>query len=151
MTILAGIVLHVPQMLTAWGLIYDWKIILSTDALLLLGSSVAGLATGAYLYLNQKIAKPIQLPLVGLQNFFANDFYTPKLYKVTIVGLVDGISTKMYWFDRFFVDGVGNFFGLATLFSGQNLRYSTFGQLQLYALTIMVGIGILLFLLFNQI
>ena len=151
MTILAGIVLHVPQMLTAWGIISDWKIILSTDALLLFGSSVVGLASGAYLYLNQKIAKPIQLPLVGLQNFFANDFYTPKLYKVTIVGLVDGISTKMYWFDRFFVDGVGNFFGLATLFSGQNLRYSTFGQLQLYALTIMVGIGVLLFLLFNQI
>ena len=50
----------------------------------------------------------------------------------------------------FFVDGVGNFFGLATLFSGQNLRYSTFGQLQLYTLTIMVGIGVLLLWLFNR-
>jgi NAD(P)H-quinone oxidoreductase subunit 5 len=40
---------------------------------------------------------------------------------------------------------------LATLFSGQNLRYSTFGQFQLYALTIMVGIGILLLLLFNRV
>jgi NAD(P)H-quinone oxidoreductase subunit 5 len=66
------------------------------------------------------------------------------------VGLVDGVSKGIYWFDRFFVDGVGNFFGLATLFSGQNLRYSTFGQLQLYTLTIMVGIGVLLLLLFNR-
>lgn len=150
MTIMAGIVLHVPQMLTAWGIITDWNLLFSSNALLLLSSSVAGLATGGYLYLNQQVPKPVTLPWQSLQSFFANDFYTPKLYKVTIVGLVDGVSKGMYWFDRFFVDGVGNFFGLATLFSGQNLRYSTFGQLQLYALTIMVGIGVLLLLLFNR-
>ena len=150
MTIMAGIVLHVPQMLTAWGIITDWNLLFSPNALLLLSSSVAGLATGGYLYLNQQVPKPVTLPWQSLQSFFANDFYTPKLYKVTIVGLVDGVSKGMYWFDRFFVDGVGNFFGLATLFSGQNLRYSTFGQLQLYTLTIMVGIGVLLLLLFNR-
>ena len=150
MTIMAGIVLHVPQMLTAWGVITDWNLLFSPNALLLLSSSVAGLATGGYLYLNQQVPKPVTLPWQSLQSFFANDFYTPKLYKVTIVGLVDGVSKGMYWFDRFFVDGVGNFFGLATLFSGQNLRYSTFGQLQLYTLTIMVGIGVLLLLLFNR-
>jgi NAD(P)H-quinone oxidoreductase subunit 5 len=150
MTILAGIVLHTPQMLTAWGVIPDLAIILKPESLILLGSSSIGLAAGAYLYLNEKVSKPIQLPWQDLQNFFAYDFYTSKLYKVTIVGLVDSVSHAMYWFDRFFVDGVGNLFGLATLFSGQNLRYSTFGQLQLYTLTIMVGIGVLLLLLFNQ-
>jgi NAD(P)H-quinone oxidoreductase subunit 5 len=150
MTILAGLVLHTPQLFASWGIITDWSVLLSPDALMLLGSSTVGLATSGYLYLNEKVNKPIQLPWVGLQNFFSYDFYTPKLYKVTIVGLVDGISQRMYWFDRFFVDGVGNFFGLATLFSGQNLRYSTFGQLQLYTLTIMVGIGVLLLLLFNR-
>ncbi len=150
MTLMAGVVLHVPQMLIAWGVIPNWTQMLSPDALLLIGSSVAGLATGGYLYLNQQVPKPVTLPWLGLQNFFANDFYTPKLYKVTIVGLVDGVSKAMYWFARIFVDGVGNFFGLATLFSGQNLRYSTFGQLQLYTLTIMVGIGVLLLLLFNR-
>ncbi|MBD2177524.1 NAD(P)H-quinone oxidoreductase subunit F [Pseudanabaena sp. FACHB-1998] len=150
MTILAGLVLHTPQLLNLFGLIEDWSILLSTDALLLSASSLLGLSAGAYLYLNNQVAKPIQLPWMGMQSFFANDFYTPKLYKVTIVGLVDNISKGMYWFDRFFVDGVGNFFGLATLFSGQNLRYSTFGQLQLYTLTIIVGIGILLLLLFNR-
>jgi len=150
MTFLAGIVLHTPQMLTAWGIIPDLAIILKPESLLLLGSSSMGLAAGAYLYLNEKVSKPIQLPWQDLQQFFAYDFYTSKLYKVTIVGLVDSVSHAMYWFDRFFVDGVGNLFGLATLFSGQNLRYSTFGQLQLYTLTIMVGIGVLLLLLFNQ-
>lgn len=150
MTFLAGIVLHTPQMLTDWGIIPDLAIILKPESLLLLGSSSMGLAAGAYLYLNEKVSKPIQLPWQDLQQFFAYDFYTSKLYKVTIVGLVDSVSHAMYWFDRFFVDGVGNLFGLATLFSGQNLRYSTFGQLQLYTLTIMVGIGVLLLLLFNQ-
>ena len=149
-TILAGLVLHTPQLLTTWGVISDWSVLTKPDALLLIGSSTVGLATSAYLHLNENVAKPIQLPWQGLQNFFAYDFYTPKLYKVTIVGLVDVISKSMYWFDRFFVDGVGNLFGLATLFSGQNLRYSTFGQLQLYTLTILVGIGILLLLLFNR-
>ncbi|MFN4787960.1 MAG: NAD(P)H-quinone oxidoreductase subunit F [Pseudanabaena sp.] len=150
MTFLAGIVLHTPQMLTDWGIIPDLAIILKPESLLLLGSSSMGLAAGAYLYLNEKVSKPIQLPWQDLQQFFAYDFYTSKLYKVTIVGLVESVSHAMYWFDRFFVDGVGNLFGLATLFSGQNLRYSTFGQLQLYTLTIMVGIGVLLLLLFNQ-
>ncbi|MDX2254218.1 MAG: NAD(P)H-quinone oxidoreductase subunit F [Pseudanabaenaceae cyanobacterium bins.39] len=150
MTVLGGVVIHVPQMLTAWGVITNWSTLLSTDALLLTSSSLIGLVAGAYIYLNSEVAKPVQLSWLGLQNFLANDFYTPKLYKVTIVGLVDGISRGLYWFDRFFVDGVGNFFGLATLFSGQNLRYSTFGQFQLYALTIMVGIGALLLLLFNR-
>ncbi len=149
MTILAGVVLHMPQLLASLGVITDWSVLWSPNALLLLGSSTIGLATGGYLYLNEKVSKPIRLSWSGLQNFFAYDFYTPKLYKVTIVGLVGGISQKMFWFDRFFVDGVGNFFGLATIFSGQNLRYSTFGQLQLYALTIMVGIGVLLLLLFK--
>lgn len=150
MTILAGVILHTPQLLASWGIITDWSVLSSTDALMLLGSSTVGLVTSGYLYLNEKVNKPIQIPWQGLQNFFAYDFYTSKLYKVTIVGLVGGVSNRMYWFDRFFVDGVGNFFGLATLFSGQNLRYSTFGQLQLYTLTIMVGIGVLLLWLFNR-
>ena len=150
MTILAGVILHTPQLLASWGIITDWSVLSSTDALMLLGSSTVGLVTSGYLYLNEKVNRPIQIPWQGLQNFFAYDFYTSKLYKVTIVGLVGGVSNRMYWFDRFFVDGVGNFFGLATLFSGQNLRYSTFGQLQLYTLTIMVGIGVLLLWLFNR-
>ena len=150
MTILAGVILHTPQLLASWGIITDWSVLSSADALMLLGSSTVGLVTSGYLYLNEKVSRPIQIPWQGLQNFFAYDFYTSKLYKVTIVGLVGGVSNRMYWFDRFFVDGVGNFFGLATLFSGQNLRYSTFGQLQLYTLTIMVGIGVLLLWLFNR-
>ena len=46
------------------------------------------------------------------------------------------------WFDQYLVDGVVNFFGLATLFGGQSLRYSTSGQSQAYALTILLGIAI---------
>ncbi len=47
------------------------------------------------------------------------------------------------------MDGVGQFFGLATLFSGQSLRYSTAGQSQVYMLTIVIGLGLLVLLAFN--
>ncbi|MDX1978024.1 MAG: NAD(P)H-quinone oxidoreductase subunit F [Pseudanabaenaceae cyanobacterium bins.68] len=150
MTVMAGLVLHIPQVLATWAIITDWQILTSGEAVLVYGSSLVGVGAAAYLYLNAQIPKPIQLSWSGLQTFFANDFYTPQLYKLTVVGFVDRISRAIDWFDRFFVDGVGNLFGLATLLSGENLRYSTFGQFQLYALTIMVGIGILLLLLFNR-
>lgn len=150
MAIMAGFVLHTPQMLTFLGIIIDWSVVFSPSAMLLLGASMAGLIAGGYLYLSDRVVKPVQLPWQSLQNFFAFDFYTPKLYKGTIVGLVDGVSRGMFWFDKFFVDAVGNMFGLATIFSASSLRYSTFGQFQLYMLTIVVGIGTLLVLVFNR-
>lgn len=150
MTLMAGVVLHIPQLLAVWDLIPNWQILTTKPAFLVYSSSLIGLAAAASIYLNPKALKPVQLAWPGLQNFFANDFYTPQLYKLTIVSLVDQISLAMDWFDRLFVDGLGNLFGLATLLSGENLRYSTFGQFQLYALTILVGIGLLLLLLFNR-
>jgi NAD(P)H-quinone oxidoreductase subunit 5 len=150
MTILAGIILHTPQMLTAVGLIPDWSQSLNPTAFLLFGSSVTGLMVGGYLYLNPAVPKPIQLPWPIVQEFFAYDLYTAQIYKSTIVGLVDSTSRAMYWFDRVFVDGVSNLFGLATLFSSQSLRYSTFGQFQLYMLTIVIGLGVVLLVVFNR-
>lgn len=150
MTIMAGIILHTPQVLALVGLIPDGSLILSPIALVLLGSSLVGLIVGGSIYLNSAVAKPIQLPWPAVQDFFAYDLYTPKLYKTTIVGLVDSVSRGMYWFDRVFVDGVSNLFGLVTLFSSQSLRYSTFGQFQLYMLTIVIGIGIVLFVVLNH-
>ena len=51
------------------------------------------------------------------------------------------ISSKLLSsFDRIGIDGVGNFFGFATLFSGQSLKYSTSGQSQFYMLTIVLGL-----------
>lgn len=60
-----------------------------------------------------------------------------------MVGVVDMISRITAWFDRTFVDGTGNAFGVVTLLGGDRLKYSTTGQSQAYILTILMGIAIL--------
>ncbi|MCY7391648.1 MAG: NAD(P)H-quinone oxidoreductase subunit F, partial [Leptolyngbyaceae cyanobacterium CAN_BIN12] len=60
---------------------------------------------------------------------------------------VDLISRITAWIDKYLVDGVVNLFGSVTIFSGQNLKYSTSGQSQSYALTILFGVVLLGFFL----
>jgi NAD(P)H-quinone oxidoreductase subunit 5 len=78
----------------------------------------------------------------------AYDFYTAKIYRVSIVFSVDLISRFISGFDRYLVDGAVNFVGFASLFGGQSLKYSTSGQLQFYAMTIVMGIIVLGMLLY---
>jgi NAD(P)H-quinone oxidoreductase subunit 5 len=59
------------------------------------------------------------------------------------------LSRLSVLFDRYVVDGLVNATGLATLLSGQALRYSSSGQSQFYVLTILVGTGLLVFLAAN--
>ena len=56
-----------------------------------------------------------------------------------VVGLV---SKVVYWFDRYFVDGLVNFVGIATIFSGETLKYNTSGNVQSYVLSILLGVGL---------
>ncbi|WP_448527647.1 NAD(P)H-quinone oxidoreductase subunit F [Parathermosynechococcus lividus] len=142
MTVNVGVVLHLPIMMR----VFDWVIwtqpSVQTAAALTL-TAVAGWGLAAWIYLGRTIAKPVQLPLPSLQDLLAYDFYTPKIYKATVVGAVDIISRLTDWFDRTLVDGTGNAFGLVTLLGGDRLKYSTTGQSQAYILTIIVGIAIL--------
>ncbi|WP_448513937.1 NAD(P)H-quinone oxidoreductase subunit F [Parathermosynechococcus lividus] len=142
MTVNVGVVLHLPIMMR----VFDWVIwtqpSVQTAAALTL-TAIAGWGLAAWIYLGRTIAKPVQLPLPSLQDLLAYDFYTPKIYKATVVGAVDIISRLTDWFDRTLVDGTGNAFGLVTLLGGDRLKYSTTGQSQAYILTIIVGIAIL--------
>jgi NAD(P)H-quinone oxidoreductase subunit 5 len=146
-----GFTLHLPLILATLSLLPTWATLntsaTSFAALLLTGSSLLGCIGGGVVYLNPGIAKPVKLPVPALQDLFAYDFYTPKLYKTSIVFVVDIISQLTSWFDKYLVDGTGNLFGLATIFSGQNLKYSTSGQAQFYVLTILLGIVLTGFLL----
>jgi NAD(P)H-quinone oxidoreductase subunit 5 len=139
MVVLAGFTLHVPLLLLQWHLLPDWATLDKTAAGLLLASSAIGCGAGAVIYLNDSWPKPVQFGSKSLQDFFAYDFYTAKLYRLSIVFVVDSVSKVIYWLDRYIVDGVVNFVGLATLFGGQSLRYSVSGQSQFYVLTILVG------------
>ncbi|NEO26730.1 MAG: NAD(P)H-quinone oxidoreductase subunit F [Kamptonema sp. SIO4C4] len=143
MTGLAGIALHLPLILSQLNLLPELPILTETPVLLLTASTLIGGISGLVIYWNRNRKGAVTLGSQALQDFFAYDFYTAKLYKLTIVFAVDIISQVIYWIDRFVVDGVVNLVGLITVFSGQTIRYNTSGQTQFYVLSIVLGIALL--------
>lgn len=140
MMLLMGFTLHVPLILLQWQLIPEWSTLNLTATGLLVLSSAVGCTLGSFLYLNDGFAKPVRFGNQSLQDLFAYDFYTEKLYRLTIVFVVDQVSRAISWADRNIVDGAVNLVGILTLFSGQSLKYNASGQTQFYALTILSGI-----------
>ncbi|UXE62568.1 MAG: NAD(P)H-quinone oxidoreductase subunit F [Woronichinia naegeliana WA131] len=143
MVITVGFSLHSPLILKQWHLLPDFADINLTFTSILIASSLIGISSSAFIYLNPAIAKPIQLPIKPLQDFFAYDLYTAQIYKVTIVAIVGGISYIVNWFDKFIVDGFVNLVGVVTLFSGQSLKYNVTGQTQFYVLSIVLGLTLI--------
>ena len=143
MTIVMGFALHMPLLLMQLNLLPDWENFNILAASLLITSTVIGASLSAFIYLSDRLAKPIQLKPKALQDFFAYDLYTAQVYKFTIVLVVGVVSQLVYWFDRYIVDSLVNLFGLVTIFSGQGLKYNTSGQTQFYVLTILLGVAIL--------
>ncbi len=143
MTILLGFTLHVPLVLQSLSLLPTWATFNKEVALLLIWSSIFGCSIGGIIYLGNALPKPVQLPVKSLQNLLAYDFYTPNLYRLSIVFAVDLASKITDIVDRFVVDGIVNLVGLFSLFGGESLKYSTSGQTQFYALTVLLGVGVL--------
>ena len=139
MMVLLGFVIHLPLILQSFALLPSWADLSKDVALLLLWSSLTGIGIGAVVYLSNAVAKPVRFPLHGLQDLLAHDFYTAKLYRLSIVFSVGLVSRLAYWFDRYIVDGIVNLFGIVTIFGGQTLKYSTSGQVQSYVVTIVLG------------
>jgi NAD(P)H-quinone oxidoreductase subunit 5 len=147
MVVLLGFVLHVPLVLLQWHLMPAWGIVASPAAVLMILSSLIGCGVAAFLYLNDSIAKPLSFkPLADLQDLLAYDFYTQKLYRSSIVLVVDAISQIDSAFDRFIVDGLVNLVGVVSVFSGQALKYTISGQSALYLLAIPLGIVMVILL-----
>jgi NAD(P)H-quinone oxidoreductase subunit 5 len=142
MMVLSGFVLHLPLVLQSLSLLPEWTTLNKDVALLLIWSSIFGISISSIVYLGN-IPKPIRLPWQGLQNLFAYDFYTPKLYKITIIFGVAQLSKLADMVDRFVVDGIVNLVGLSSLLGGESLKYSNNGQTQFYALTVLLGVGFL--------
>jgi NAD(P)H-quinone oxidoreductase subunit 5 len=142
MTILAGFSLHVPMILQSLNLLPAWANLNKDLALLLTWSSIFGVSMGGIIYIGNFVAKPVQLPWKPLQNLLAYDFYTPTLYRSSVVGSVDIVSRLTDWIDRYIVDGLVNLVGVSSLFSGEALKYGNSGQSQSYVLTIVFGVAI---------
>lgn len=157
------VTLLVPLMLQQWQLLLTWNspliatsgsgfaaIVHQLTVPLLILSGLIGVAIGGAIYLYGMGSKPFQFPWKGLQDLLAYDFYIDRIYNYTVVLLVNRISAVSAWIDRYIIDGVVNAFGLATLFSGEGLKYSISGQSQFYLLTITLGVGVLVALMLWQ-
>ncbi|MBN3874002.1 NAD(P)H-quinone oxidoreductase subunit F [Nostoc sp. JL33] len=142
MMILLGVSLHLPLVLQSLSILPDWASLNKDVTLLLIWSSISGCSITGLIYLGN-IPKPIRLPWKGLQDLLAYDFYTPKLYRMTIIFSVAKISQLADMIDRLVVDGIVNLVGLFSLLGSETLKYSTSGQTQFYALTVLLGVGVL--------
>lgn len=142
MVILLGFALHLPLILQSLSLLPDWTNLNKDVALLLIWSTIFGCSVGGVIYLGN-IPKPIRLPWKGLQDLLAYDFYTPKIYRMTVIFGVAQISKLADMIDRFVVDGIVNMVGLFSLLGGESLKYSTSGQTQFYAFTVLLGVSAL--------
>ncbi|QUS61462.1 NAD(P)H-quinone oxidoreductase subunit F [Synechocystis sp. PCC 7339] len=143
MVVTVGFALHLSLILKQGNLLPDFADINWGLSSVLILSSLLGVGSSAFVYLNPKITKPINLPLPAVQNFFAYDLYTEKFYKITIVAIIDSISRLINWIDKTFVDGVINLIGIVTIFSGQSLKYNVSGQTQFYVLSIVLGLTLI--------
>lgn len=133
----------VPLMLQQWQLLPNWEEINLSTFVLLFSSGLLGLTIGSTIYLHKAWSRPIQLQWRFVQDLLGYDFYVADLYKVTVVFAVNLVSKVSAWIDRYILDGVVNLVGLATIFSGQTLKYTISGQSQGYMLTILLGVGLL--------
>jgi NAD(P)H-quinone oxidoreductase subunit 5 len=107
-------------------------------------SGLLGFVVGMGITLDKSWSRPTAFYRRFFQDLFAYDFYLDKIYANTIVALVASIARMTTWLDRYVIDGAVNLVSLFTIFSGNALKYNVSGQTQFYVLTIMIGVGLLI-------
>ncbi|EKQ68618.1 NAD(P)H dehydrogenase, subunit NdhF3 family [Leptolyngbyaceae cyanobacterium JSC-12] len=137
------ITLLVPTILSRLYLLPDWAYMNHYAVILVMISGLVGCLMGALAQFSRVWTRSVQMPFKFLQDMLAYDFYIDQLYRVTVVWFVNLVSQLSAWFDRYVVDGIVNFVGLASIFGGESLKYSISGQSQLYLLTILLGVSLL--------
>ncbi|MDJ0518156.1 MAG: NAD(P)H-quinone oxidoreductase subunit F [Trichodesmium sp. MO_231.B1] len=137
------VTLLTPIIMEQLSLLPDWGYLNLAVVILLVTSGLFGVILGSTMELGRTWSRPIQAPLRFAQDFFAYDFYVARFYNLTLIFAVSQFSKLSAWIDRYIVDGVVNLVGLATIFSGQGLKYGVSGQGQSYIVTIVLGMGVL--------
>ncbi len=133
----------VPLLMQRLSLLPTWDYVNKTSVVLLVISTLVGYGIGATMYLQKAWSRSMLRPLRVVQDLLGYDFYIDRLYRLSVVLGVTTISRLNAWFDRYVVDGMVNFVGLSSIFSGEQLKYSTSGQTQSYLLTILMGVSLL--------
>ncbi|MGK7897472.1 MAG: NAD(P)H-quinone oxidoreductase subunit F [Xenococcus sp. (in: cyanobacteria)] len=116
---------------------------------LLIASGAIGVSIGSIIKVRQAWQRSSQMVVRFVQDLLAYDFYVDRLYDVTVVAAVSFLAKFTSWIDRYVIDGLVNLVSLATIFGGNALKYNVTGQSQFYILTIIVGVGLLLWFLLN--
>ncbi|MFS8876428.1 NAD(P)H-quinone oxidoreductase subunit F [Synechococcus sp. R5-13] len=137
MGILTVQTLLMPWLFGRWRLYPDWSPELRWMAALLTAAGLVGAAIGGWLYWGDQ--RRVYLPWPELQDLLAHDFYTGHLYQALVVQPVGALSRGLEWLDRNGVDGLVNGVSLAFFFSGEALKYTLSGRMQLYVLVIVIG------------
>ncbi|MFB2936205.1 NAD(P)H-quinone oxidoreductase subunit F [Aerosakkonemataceae cyanobacterium BLCC-F154] len=153
MVSLSIVTLLVPVMMQRLSLLPGWEYLNQTALLLLCLSGLVGIVLGGVINLQRTWSRSTKSSLRFVQDLFAYDFYVDKLYRLTVVFAVSQLSRLSNAIDRYVIDGLVNLVGLATVFSGESLKYSISGKSQFYLLTILVGVsffGFLMIWLFDQ-
>jgi NAD(P)H-quinone oxidoreductase subunit 5 len=133
----------IPVLLQSFSLIPDFAYINNSVVAALVASGAIGCGIGATVELQRTMTRSMRKPVRMVQDILSYDFYIDRLYRVTIVWVVDSLSKVTAWVDRYVVDGIVNAVGLASVFGGESLKYSASGQSQFYMLTILLGVGVI--------
>ncbi|XGV96486.1 MAG: NAD(P)H-quinone oxidoreductase subunit F [Leptolyngbya sp. BL-A-14] len=137
------VTLLTPAMMQRLSLLPDWAYFNHTAALALVLSGLVGCGLGSSIYLHKAWSRSVHLPWRMLQDLLSYDFYIERLYEISVVKGVVLMARFSNWCDRYIVDGMVNFMGIASIFSGESLKYSITGQSQAYLLTILVAVSLL--------
>jgi NADH-quinone oxidoreductase subunit L len=109
------------------------------------GAALAGIGLAAFLYLGDRrqaawlaqILRPAYLLSHG-------KFFIDQIYQLLIVLPLWLLSLVCYWFDRFVIDGLVNFFGKVPVAIGSVMRSLQTGMVQFYALAMILGLLVLI-------
>ena len=107
-------------------------------------SGLIGVVIGALIPLDQYWSRSTTPWIRTLQDLLAYDFYTPEIYRRTVVSLVANLAQFTRWVDlnviKAMADGVGNL----SMATANGLKLSVSGKTQSYVLTVLLAIVLLL-------
>jgi NAD(P)H-quinone oxidoreductase subunit 5 len=108
------------------------------------GSAAAGVVVGSLLPQDRFWSRATTPWLRLLQGLLAYDFYTPEIYRRTIVALVASLARITLWVDRILIKGLVDGLGRLSLVTAEGLKLTVSGQLQSYVLTVIAALLLLL-------